>query len=213
MPSASARSRPRSVEKVLRELLAAAGKTKHPIFFSRVLSALAELEYELPKEQIDAASAAPTDYMVLLEALTAPSVASQLTAQDPLAAARLRGVERQHSLLKKSGGVLTGAEAAGLLGISRQALDKRRRHGHLIGLTQGRRGYAYPAWQFDGGKTLVSLEKVLGRLTDHDPWMQLTFFLNDNDRLDGSSPLELLRSGQVDPVLEAAASYGEQGGA
>ena len=47
MPSVSARSRPRSVEKVLRELLAAARKTKHPIFFSRVLSALAELEHEL----------------------------------------------------------------------------------------------------------------------------------------------------------------------
>jgi hypothetical protein len=208
----SAITRPRSVATNLKEILAAVGKTKHPIFFSRVLHALAKLERELPKEPIDAASAAPTDYMVLLEALTAPSVATQLTAEDPLAAARLRGVERQHSLLKKGGGVLRGVEAAALLGISRQALDKRRRQNHLIGLTQGRRGYAYPAWQFEGGKALTNLEKVLGRLTDHDPWMQLTFFLNANDHLEGSSPLELLRSGQVDPVLEAAASYGEQGG-
>ena len=197
----------------LKEKLASVEKTKHPIFFSRVLTALTRLEDELPREQIDAASAAPTDYMVLLEALTSPSVATQLTAEDPLAAARLRGVERQQVLLKKSGGVLKGAQAAELLGISRQALDKRRRQGRLIGLTQGRRGYAYPVWQFEHGRTLSNLENVLGRLRDHDPWMQLTFFLNANDRLDGSSPLDLLRSGKVESVLEAAASYGEHGAA
>ena len=197
----------------LKEKLAIVEKTRHPIFFSRVLNALTRLENELPKEQIHAASAAPTDYMVLLEALTAPSVATQLTAEDPLAAARLRGVERQQALLKKSGGVLRGKEAAELLGISRQALDKRRRQGRLIALTQGRRGYAYPVWQFEGGKTLANLEKVLGRLRDHDPWMQLTFFLNANDRLDGNRPLDLLRSGKLEPILEAAASYGEQGAA
>ena len=196
---------------LLKQQLASVEKTKHPIFFSRVLSAIGGLEDELPKEQIDAASAAPTDYMVLLKAMTAPSVATLLTAEDPLATARLRGVERQQTLLKESGGVLRSKEAADLLGISRQALDKRRRQGRIIGLTQGRRGYAYPVWQFEGRKIQGNLEKVLRRLKDHDPWMQLTFFLNANDRLDGKSPLELLRLGEVEPVLEAAASYGEQG--
>jgi hypothetical protein len=43
--------------------------------------------------------------------------------------------------------------------------------------------------------------------------MQLTFFLNANDRLNGSRPLDMLRSGKVEPVLEAAASYGEHGAA
>jgi len=109
--------------------------------------------------------------------------------------------------------VLKGEKVAEVLGISRQAVDKRRRQGRLIGLTQGRRGYAYPVWQFEGGKTLANLEKVLDRLQDHDPWMQLAFFLNTNARLNGSSPLDLLRSGIVEPVLEAAASYGEQGAA
>ncbi len=195
----------------LKEKLIAAQKTKHPVFLSRALNALAGLAQELPKERIDEASAAPTDYMVLVEALTAPSLAPQLALEDPLAAARLRGVERQRSLVEKSGGVLKGEKAAELLGISRQAVDKRRRQGRLIGLTQGRRGYAYPAWQFESGKTLTNLEKVLDRLQDHDPWMQLTFFLNANDRLEGRSPLDMLRSGKVEPVLEAAASYGEQG--
>ncbi len=195
----------------LRERLTAVQNTKYPVFVTRALNALTGLEQELPKERIEQASAAPTDYMVLVEALTAPSVATQLAARDPLAAARLRGVERQESLVKKSGGVVRGEEAAALLGISRQAVDKRRRQGHLIGLTQGRRGYAYPAWQFEGGKTLANLGRVLDALRDHDPWMQLTFFVNANDRLNGSSPLEMLRSGKLEPVLQAAASYGEQG--
>ncbi len=197
----------------LKERLTAVENTKYPVFVTRALNALRGLEQELPKERIEEASTASTDYLVLLKALTAPSVATQLAAKDPLAAARLRGMERQQSLVKKSGGVVRGEEAAAFLSISRQAVDKRRRQGHLIGLTQGRRGYAYPAWQFEGGKTLANLERVLDALRDHDPWMQLTFFVNANDRLNGRSPLEMLRSGKLDPVLQAAASFGEQGAA
>jgi len=197
----------------LKDKLTNAWKTKHSIFISRGMSALEELEKALPRDRIDEACTASTDYMVLVEALTAPSLTTELAANDPLVTARLRGVERQQSLVEKSGGVLKGEEAAKLLGISRQAVDKRRRQNRLIGLTQGRRGYAYPIWQFESGKTLPSLEKVLDRLHHHDPWMQLTFFLNPNDRLEGSTPLEMLRSGKLEPVLEAAASYAEQGAA
>jgi len=196
-----------------KEKLVAAEKTKYSIFFSRGISALEELEKALPRELIDEACAASTNFMVLVEALTAPSLATELAANDPLAAARLRGVERQQTLVEQSGGMLKGERAAKLLGISRQAVDKRRRQNRLIGLTQGRRGYAYPLWQFEDGKTLPNLEKVLDQLRNHDPWMQLKFFLNANDRLEGSSPLEMLRSGKLEPVLEAATSYGEQGAA
>jgi len=186
--------------RLLKDKLTAAQKTKHPIFFSRGISALEELEKVLPRDLID-------------EALTARSLATEFAANEPLATARLRGVERQQNLVEQSGGMLKGERVAKLLGISRQAVDKRRRQNRLIGLTQGRRGYAYPIWQFEGGKTLPNLEKVLDQLRNQDPWMQLTFFLNANDRLEGSSPLEMLRSGKVEPVLEAATSYGEHGAA
>jgi hypothetical protein len=172
----------------LKDGLTPAQKARHPIFFSRSIHALEELEKALPRELIDEASAASTDFMVLVEALTARSLATEIAANNPLATARLRGVERQ-------------------------AVDKRRRQNRLVGLTQGRRGYAYPIWQFEGGKTLANLETVLDRLRNHDPWMQLAFFLNANDRLGGSSPLEMLQSGKLEPVLVAAASYGEQGAA
>src|SRR5260370_23874096 len=178
----------------LKERLTAIEKTKHPVFLSRALNALTGLAQELPKERIDEASAARTDYMVLVEALTAPSLATQLAAEGPLTAARLRGVERQQALVEKAGGGLKGEKAAELLGISRQAVDKRRRQGQLIGLTQGRRGYAYPVWQFGGGEALANFGEVLHRLKDHHPWLRLAFFLHANDRPNRTMPPDLLRA-------------------
>jgi hypothetical protein len=197
----------------LREGISSVEKTKHPTFVSRALQALADLERELPIQRIEEATSAPNDYLVLLNAMTAPSIVAQLTDRDPLATAKLRGIGAQQGLLRASGGVLSAEEAACLLGMSRQAVDKRRRQGQLLGLTQGRRGYAYPAWQFENGKTISNLEKVLETLRSHDPWMQLSFFLNSNDRLNGISPLQALRAGDVEKVVQAALAYGEQGAA
>ena len=195
----------------LKEKLAAIENTKNRVFFTRAINALTEMEHVLPAELLEEASAASTDYLVLLGALATPQVAAQMAAKDPLTAARLRGVEQQQRLLRESGGALSGEEVAKMLGISRQGVDKRRSQGHLIGLTQGRRGYAYPAWQFEGGRTITNLETALDAVHDHDPWMQLAFFVNPNDGLNGKSPLESLRSGKLEPVLRAAANYGEQG--
>ena len=200
-----------SLGRPLREKLSAIGKTKHPVFVSRALNALVDFEEDLSRERIDEASAASSDYMVLYEALTAPSIAAHLASKNPLATARLRGVEQQRDLLEQSGGVLGVHKVAEFLGLSRQAVDKRRRRGQLIALTRGKRGYVYPVWQFEGEKTLRNLEQVLDALREHDPWMQLSFFVNPNDRLEGRSPIEMLRSGHVERVLAAASSYGEHG--
>ncbi len=197
----------------LKESLSAVENTKYPIFITRALNALTGLEQKMPKERIEEASAASTDYQVLLSAITEPSVAAQLAVNDPLAAAKIRGVEQQQSMLKQFGGVLTVGEVEKILGISRQAIHKRQKQGQLIGLTLGKRGYAYPAWQFEKGVTLPNLEPTLHALRGHDPWMQMAFFVNGNYRLDGKSPLELLRAGRLEPVLRAAESYGEQGAA
>ncbi len=205
--------RERAQFRLLGQAISSLEKTQNPVFVSRALQAVAELAKELPSERIEEATTAPNDYLVLLSAMNTPSVAAQLTEKDPLAAAKLRGVAAKEKLLQTGGGVLSADEAAKLLGISRQAVDKRRKQGQLIGLVQGRRGYAYPAWQFEGGRTIADLEQVLKVLHGHDPWMQMAFFLNGNDRLGGDSPIELLRGGESSKVLWAAAQYGEQGAA
>ena len=207
------RLRERTKSRPLGQAISALEKTQNPVFASRALQAVVELARELPNERIEEATNAANDYLVLLSAMNTPSVVAQLTEKDPLAAAKLRGVEGQQNLLKAGGGVLSAEEAAQLLGISRQAVDKRRKQGQLLGLVQGRRGYAYPAWQFENGRTIRNLEQALEALRGHDPWMKVAFFLNGNDRLDGKSPLELLRAGDSDRVLSAAAEYGEQGAA
>ncbi len=106
---------------------------------------------------------------------------------------------------------MTSEKVAEVLNISRQAVDKRRASNQLLALTQGRRGYSYPSFQFEEGKTLKGLEDVLDNLSALDPWMQLHFFTEPNERLDGSTPIESLRVGKVDEVASLASGYGEQG--
>lgn len=187
--------------------------TRHPAFYTRILRAVKSLENDLSGALIDEATAAPTDQLVMLEAVSSAPWVSELTSEDPLAAAKLRGLQRRQQMLKVAGGALTGKGVADLLNISRQAVDKRRASNQLLALTQGRRGYSYPGFQFDEGKTLKGLEDVLKELSAHDPWMQLNFFTSANERLGGSTPIEALRSGKIDDVVKVAGMYGEQGAA
>ena len=85
-----------------------------------------------------------------------------------------------------------------------------------FGLSTGRRGYLYPAWQFGPEGMLPGLARVLAAIRTPDPWAKLVFMVNPNDRLGGESPVEVLRrQGESDlgRVLEAASAYGEHGAA
>ena len=194
---------------VLRDLTT----TKHPAFYSRVLRAFRQLEIDLPSTLIDEATAAPTDYLVAVEALSSAPETTQLIAEDPFIAAKFRGLKRKQQMLEAAGGALSSERVAEVLGISRQAVDKRRASNQLLALTQGKRGYSYPSFQFEDGKTIAGLEKVLGELRDLDPWMQMVFFTTSNERLGGKTPLEKLRKDLVSDVMAAASGYGEQGAA
>jgi hypothetical protein len=186
--------------------------TSASVFLTRAINAVVQLQQNLSKQTLDSAATASTDYMVLVKALTAAPVAFEFTPDDPLAAATLRGLERMPQLVAAGGGVVTAEQAAGLLGITRQAVDKRRAQNRLIGLTQGRRGYGYPRFQFVNGTTLPGLEEVLAELGEGDPWGKLLFFANPNDRLKKTPAQELL-TGNLEGVLRAARMYGEQGAA
>jgi len=146
----------------------------------------------------------------VLHALSRPEVLAALASADPLAAARLRRAQVQQSLLN---GAYSSQEVAKLLRMTRQGVDKRRRQGQLLGLSVGRRGYRYPAWQFQDGEVLRGLPDVLAAFTDLDPWTQAVFFTTGDLRLGSITPLEVLQAGQVDAVVQAAAAYGYQGAA
>ena len=154
---------------------------------------------------------APTEFETILNALERPEVAASVRDQDPLAMARLRGIEAKRRILTEDGGMLSAEKAGEILRMSRQAVEKRRKAGRLIGVSLGRRGFGYPAWQFTERGTLPHFETVLEALKEHDAWTKLVFFTSENAALDGRKPLDALRAGKVEEVLAAARMYGEQG--
>lgn len=188
-------------------------RTEHPVFFSRAFNALTSIANELPAQSVEELTASSTDFELLVNTLFAATINAESTDPDPLIRAKLRGIEHRKKILEKLGGTLSVEQVSELIGISRQAVDKRRSQNQLIGLTQGKRGYAYPAFQFENGKTIDGLKEVLDALSGHDPWMQSIFFANDNDRLNRGTPLEALRQGETAAAVRAAQAYGEQGAA
>jgi hypothetical protein len=159
------------------------------------------------------AASAPTDVEVLVRALQQPDAIEMPQSDDPLGPARLRGLRERERLLKVEGGMLSADEVAEHLNITRQAVNKRRQQGALVGLDAGRHGYLYAAWQFVREGTIAGLESVLDALKPHDPWMQHIFMVSRNTRLNDRTPLEELRQGRLDDVLKAARALGEHGAA
>ncbi len=172
-------------------------------FFSQVLEALTRLA-DAPDTR--SLVAADSTYDALVRMLDRPEVLAELRPRDPLAPARLRGLRLQQEILAAEGGSCSAQTLADALGITRQAIDKRRKRGTLVGLSLGSRGYAYPVWQIG----LAGLEPVLAELRALDPWTQAAYLLAPNRWLDGETPLSALRDGEIDRVLAAARIYGEQ---
>ncbi len=199
--------------KPLTRVIDSLSRTEHPVFFSRAFNALSSITNELSSQSVEELTASPTDFELLVNAVSATSTVAASTNGDPLMRAKLRGIEHRKRIIEKLGGTLSVEQVSELIGISRQAVDKRRSQNQLIGLIQGKRGYAYPAFQFEDGKALDGLKEVLDALSGHDPWMQSIFFANGNDRLNGRTPLDALRQGKTEAVVRAAEAYGEQGAA
>lgn len=209
----AAKNAPRSVVEAATLAIEAGRQPARAPFVARALQALARLATQLDEAALGEAAGAPSDLDALLRAMAQPEAERVLAADDPLAPARLRGLQAREWLLQAEGGILGATDVAALLHISRQAVDKRRRAGTLLAMSLGRHGYAYPAWQFVETGTLSGLAQVLAVLHDADPWMQLAFFLNGNARLEGQTPLAALREGRRAEVLHAAALYAEHGAA
>ena len=152
-----------AVEAAARVLRVTTEHTRRGGAVARLLNAVAHLAEVSDDRSLIDASGARSDYEVLIQVLDRPEVLAELRQYDPLLPARLRGLRVRERLLAAEGGTYTAQEAATAMGISRQAVDNRRRRGRLIGLQLGRRGYAYPVWQFTAGGVLPGLDAVARR--------------------------------------------------
>ncbi len=127
------------------------------------------------------------------------------------AAALLRGAKVQRDLLQQAGGGLSSSQVGNLLGISRAAVDKRRRQGALLGLKLPSGVFVYPSAQFEKNDVLPGLPDVLSAFHVEDPWMQLDALLARDEALRGRSPFKALADGDVERVKAVVSSYGKQG--
>lgn len=153
----------------------------------------------------------PQGLKSLIDNLLSSEFLAQLEKDDPLLEAKLKGVQHKLELLNYQGKkALTSSEVAAVLGISRQAVDNRRKNNSLLGLSLGSRGYRYPAWQFTNGSVLRGWSEVLSNMEHLDDWSKLIFMLTGDIRLDNKIPLECLRNAQINEVVLAARAYGLQ---
>jgi hypothetical protein len=145
---------------------------------------------DLSEAALSNAAEASDNWHAMFRAMRNAEVLEQIQKSDPLARAFLDGLDAKARLIEQNGGVFKTEEVAEYLGITPQAVNKRRALQQLVGLTFRKRGYVFPAWQFTDRGTVAGLEQVLRTLGDHDEWMQNVFFVNPNTRLGGRRPLE-----------------------
>jgi len=172
----------------------------------RAIRAIDDVIEAASKSELKKALGQATDFEVITAALQSQNVL-KLT-NDPLMVAKLRGSQMKRMLLEKYK-PLSSDEVAELLGISRQAVDKKRKSKGLLGLKIGRE-YQYPSIQFSDGEVLKGLKETLNSLKVIGDWTKFSFLVSEDSSLVGKSPIQALADGQVDKVKRLAQAYGEQ---
>ncbi|MVT64474.1 hypothetical protein GPL21_05025 [Bradyrhizobium pachyrhizi] len=134
-------------------------------------------------------------------------------APDARALAVLEGVRVAQEDLRRSGGAYDLDQVRTLLrGISRQAVDKRVQEGSLLAVPGPSNHRSFPTLQFNVDGTVVEgLKSVQEALPTNNPWTVLNFLARPDDRLGGRKPIDLLREGKVELVVEAARRVAQQG--
>ncbi|HWM94569.1 MAG TPA: helix-turn-helix domain-containing protein [Thermoanaerobaculia bacterium] len=123
-------------------------------------------------------------------------------AAESLAWAEMEAQATREAILRECIGV---ADAARLIGRSRQALERLRRAGRLLALRVGAQ-WRYPRWQFDSdspGGVVPGLDDVLHELA-LSPVGAAYWLLQPSERLGGHPPVELLRRRRPEPVIDLA---------
>lgn len=97
------------------------------------------------------------------------------------------------------------------LGMSREAVNQKRRRGELLGLVGAKRGMRFPAWQLDAdGRPLAAmaeLHKALG-----DPWAVFRFLRQRHPELRMRTGLAALRNTrQASVAIDLARNIGLSG--
>ena len=135
-------------------------------------------------------SPASVDYVSTAEtrALLANSLTSRMQ--------RLRGED-----------LISTDEAAELVGTTRVTVNAWIAKGQAIGLTQTKRGFRMPRWQFEP-RMWASLPALSAALGTRDGWALLAFLESPHGGLNGLTPRQAIERGEVERVMEIATAEG-----
>jgi hypothetical protein len=180
-------------------------------FLRRATSALERMAATASPKTLSDALAAPTDAGSLAWLLSRSEVVGQAVIElDPLVPTLARNVEHRKRLIERGGGTLSAENVGRLLGISRQAVDKRRRSGALLAVREGS-DWRYPACQFGETDVHAGIADVVRAYASAGPWVALDFLLAPDSALGGRSALEALKSCDRDVVLRLLHSEAQDG--
>jgi hypothetical protein len=116
-------------------------------------------------------------------------------------------------IMAAEGGSVTAAEAAKLYGgrapVTAEAMRKAAKAAQIIGVQDGLGEWMFPVWQFsERGGVITGLREVLAALKEGHPAYSdltpVTFFLNASPYLDGLTPLQALKAGNIEAVKKQA---------
>lgn len=152
-------------------------------------------------------------YLTKIAALRATAINQKAFEPDARAQALLEGVRIAQEDLRKAGGAYDLEQVRTLMqGVSRQAVDKRVQEGSLLAVPGPSNRRSYPTLQFKPDGTIVEgLKAVCAALPTDNPWTILNFLAHPDDRLQGRKPIDVLKAGNVELVVEAARRWGRQG--
>ncbi|MGO7210552.1 helix-turn-helix domain-containing protein [Rhizobium ruizarguesonis] len=162
-------------------------------FLRRATSALERISANVPAKDLADALSAPTDAGSLAQLLSrSDMVGAAINELDPLVPALARNVEHRQNLVERAGGTMSAEDAGRMLGISRQAVDKRRRAGTLLAVREGS-DWRYPFCQLDQGEVIGGISDVVRGFAAAGPWIALDFLLAADTALGGRTALQALR--------------------
>ena len=104
------------------------------------------------------------------------------------------------------GPAYTTGQVASLLGVTKQAVAKRR---GLLRLVQRDGQTVYPVFQFDGDRPVPGLRTVLLELEPHvaTPWTIASWLTSPQASIDDQRPIDAMRRGNVTPTVQAAGQF------
>jgi len=180
-------------------------------FLRRAMTALERIAATVPAKALNDALAAPTGAGALAQLLSHSELIGTAVADlDPLVPALARNVEHRRQLVSRAGGVLSAEAAGEIVGVSRQAIDKRRRSNAILAIREGS-DWKYPRCQFQDGEVLPGIAEVVRGFETQGAWVALDFLLAKDSALGDRSPIEALRQGDradVERLIRASSGDG-----